>query len=428
MYRLIKDLSCMGDFDVVIAGGGPAGICAAISAAMEGVKTLIIEKAGMIGGNLTIGHVGPTMGKYIKNTMADKINALIKDGKDTRLGHDVEYTKIKLMELIDQYNITLYLNTAIADVIQDNNLIKGVVVSGQNGLSAVTGKIFIDATGDGVLSYLAGEKIELGREDGLVQPVSIMFTVTGIDTDQKLVCEDEEMDTKLKKGNYLQLCKDACATGELPESVNIVRLYRTVNEGERIVNATQANKVNGLDVNDYTKAQIELRKQMHMVVEFLKKNVEGYENIKIKDSSDIVGVRESRRVVGHYILTAEDLIAGKTYDDTVVHRSKFSIDIHNPDGAGQSETDGCPHQTKEYDIPYRALVPLVNRNLYTAGRCISGTHRAHASYRVMNTCMCIGEAAGAGAALCIKEKTTPGALNVKKLQSILMERGIRLFD
>ncbi len=428
MYRFIKDLNCIGKFDVVIAGGGPAGICAAISAAMEGAKTLIIEKAGIIGGNLTVGHVGPTMGKYIKNTMADKINTLIKDGQDTRLGHDVEYTKVKLMELVDQYNISLYLNTSIADVIQEKNLIKGVVVSNQNGLCVVTGKVFIDATGDGILSYLAGERIEFGRDDGLVQPVSIMFTITGIDTSQELVCEDEEMDTKLKKGSYLQLCKDACATGELPESVNIVRLYKTVNEGERIVNATQANKINGLDLDDYTKAQIELRKQMLMVVEFLKKNVEGYENIKIKDSSDIVGIRESRRVVGHYILTAEDLIAGKIYTDTVVHRSKFSIDIHNPVGAGQSETDGCPYQTKEYDIPYRALVPLVNRNLYTAGRCISGTHRAHASYRVMNICMCTGEAAGAGAALCIKEKTTPAALDVKKLQSILIERGIKLFN
>ena len=120
--------------------------------------------------------------------------------------------------------------------------------------------------------------------------------------------------------------------------------------------------------------------------------------------------------------------SGIIYTDTVVHRSKFSIDIHYPVCSLQSETDGCPYQTKEYDIPYRALVPLVNRNLYTAGRCISGTHRAHASYRVMNICMCTGEAAGAGAALCIKEKTTPAALDVKKLQSILIERGIKLFN
>lgn len=295
-------------------------------------------------------------------------------------------------------------------------------------MKSVAGKAFIDATGDGVLSYLAGEDVEIGRDDGLVQPVTVMFTIQGIDPAQGLMCFHEEHETQLKKGGYLELCKKACKSGELPKNVNIVRLYEGASPDERIVNATQANGVNALNEIDYANAQAELREQMLTVVNFLKNNVEGFENIRIKDSSDVVGIRESRRVKGLYQLCAEDLIEGKMFDDVVVHRSAFAIDIHNPSGAGQSESEGCPVITKEYDIPYRSIVPLKTGNLLLAGRCISGTHRAHASYRVMNTAMNIGEAAGIAAALCAKECICAKGLDVKRIQEILTNRGIDLYS
>jgi hypothetical protein len=183
-----------------------------------------------------------------------------------------------------------------------------------------------------------------------------------------------------------------------------------------------------LDLHDYTAAQMQLRDQMLAVVQFLKNNVEGFENIRIKDSSEGIGVRETRRVMGQYLLTAEDLLAGKRFPDVVVHRASFAIDIHNPNGAGQAESDTIPVQVTDYDIPYRALVPLKTQNLYLAGRCISGTHRAHASYRVMNIAMNIGEAVGAGAALCAKNGCTPAELDVREVQQVLTSRGIDLFD
>lgn len=419
-----REIETIGKFDVVIAGGGPGGLGAAFAAADLDMSVLIIERSGILGGCLTVGHVSPISGGFEKNTVADFLHSKLLDGKEFA---DIEGLKTKIMHLIDEKNICVFLNSSVCDVVQKSDSIEKIIISSQSGLKAVSGKIFIDATGDGVLSYLSGEKTEFGREDGLVQPMSVMFRISGVDENQHLMCFHEEHYTELKNGEYIQMCKDACKNGELPNTVNIVRLYPGSSKTERIVNATQVNHLNPLNFRDYLKAQIELRKQMDKITNFLKNNVEGFEHIKIIDSSDIVGVRESRRVIGQYVLTAEDLIEGKQFDDVIVHHANYCIDIHNPDGAGQAGRAGCPVQTKPYDIPYRSIVPLKNDNLFVAGRCISGTHRAHASYRVMNIVMNIGEAAGIAAALCVKLNKKNNTLHYKEIQRILTEKGINLF-
>lgn len=421
-----RQIDTISEFDVVIAGGGPAGIGAAVAAADMGMSTLIIERAGILGGNLTIGHVSPISGGHTRNSMAAFINKLI--APENAADCDFEEAKIRLMMLAKEKGVSVYLNSSVCDVIKNGNVIEAVIISTQNGLKSVKGKMFIDATGDGVLSYLAGERIEYGRDDGLVQPMSIMFTISGVDPSQTLTCYHENHTTLLKKGEYLQMCRDACKSGELPPEINIVRLYPGTNKTERVVNATQINGYDPLDIDDYTKAQTKLREQMKMVVDFLKNNVDGFENIKIKDSSDIVGVRESRRVIGQYILDADDLIAGRTFEDVIVHDADFPIDIHNPNGAGQAESDTVPVLTDKYDIPYGCIVPLSNENLFTAGRCISGTHRAHASYRVMNIAVNLGEAAGVSAALCLKKHESNKTLNYKDVQKALADKGIDLFS
>ena len=419
-----KEINSIGEYDAVIVGGGASGVCAAVSAAMMGARVAIVERAAVLGGNLTVGHVGPTMGSYGKNTMAERINRLI--GCDKRMVQDFELAKIRITELVCEYGIDVLLNTALVDAVVSDNSITDLILASQSGPVRIGGKIFVDATGDGVLSYLAGEEIEYGRDDGLVQPVSIMFTIEGIDPAQNIICRHEEMDTMLRRGSYLELCKKAAASGELPENVNIVRLYPCANPGERMVNATQLCGMNVLDPSKYAEAQNVLRSQMLKVLDFLKNNVEGFENVRIKDSSDGIGVRESRRVVGEYTVTAEDMIAGRRFDDVIVHDAFFPIDIHNPNGAGQAESDGRPVEVRPYDLPYRAVIPEKNNNLYLSGRAISGTHRAHASYRVMNIAMNIGEAVGIGAALCAREGVTPRELDPKKVQAELISRGIEL--
>ena len=421
-----KEICSVGDYDTVVIGGGASGVSTAVSAAMLGARVAIVERAPVLGGNLTVGHVGPTMGSYGKNTMADRINRLI--GCDKRMVQDFEMAKIRITDLVSQHGITVLLNTALVDAVVSDNRITDLILASQSGPVRIGGRVFVDATGDGVLSYLAGEDIEYGREDGLVQPVSIMFTIEGIDPEQKIICRHEEMDTVLRRGSYLELCKRAAKSGELPENVNIVRLYPCADPGERMVNATQLCGMDVLDPAKYAEAQSILRSQMLTVLNFLKNNVEGFENARIKDSSDGIGVRESRRVVGEYTVTAEDMIAGRRFEDVIVHDAFFPIDIHNPNGAGQAESDGRPVEVRPYDIPYRAVIPKKNDNLYLAGRAISGTHRAHASYRVMNIAMNIGEAVGIGAALCARDGVSPRNLDPKKLQSELISRGIELFD
>lgn len=422
-----RNINCLGTYDVLVAGAGPAGLCAAVSAARMGKSVLLIERYGIVGGCLTSGFVGPMMGGISSGTMSTELNELLNDG--TGMHHDVEQAKIKLMSWLEQENVKVLLGCPVVDVITEKCKICGVIVGTQSGLKSISAKIVIDATGDGVVSYLAGAPTEMGRDDGKVQPATIMFTIENIDEKQTIVCYHEEDDTLLPNGNYLQLCRDANKTGELPKEINIVRLYRTAySKTSRMVNATQINGINGLEPESIAYAETELRKQMSTVVNFLRKNVWGFENCRIQHSSTMVGIRETRRVIGEYVLTAEDLIAGRKFESAVVHNAYFDIDIHNPDGAGQAESDTLPVSVKSYDIPYEALIPLKIDNLITCGRCISGTHRAHASYRVMNIASATGQAAGVAAALCIETDNTPRNMDVKKVQTALINHGVHLFD
>lgn len=426
MNMLKKEPECSGVYDVIVAGAGPAGLCAAMSAAREGAKVLLIDRFGTVGGNLTVGFVGPVMGLVQKGTMADEINELAQN-KEYSVQHDVEQLKINLIEWLDHENITVLLNSPMVDVEMEGDKITGIIVGTPNGLKLFRASVIIDSTGDGTAAYLAGAEYKMGRdEDGLTQPVSILFTIENIEPGKSIKCTHEEDDTALPQGNFLELCKEANRNGELPEEVNIVRLYPSFSEGVQMVNATQLNKVDGLSGTEAYQAQLNLRRQMGRIVEFLKKTVPGYENIRIKSSASGISVRETRRIIGEYILTGEDVVSGRKFDDAVVHEVNFAIDIHNPDGAGQAESDKCPVWGDFYDIPYRCFVPKKIDNLLVGGRCISGDHRAHASYRVMNICMVMGEAVGAAAALCVKEGVTPRKLDVKKLQKLLISRGVDL--
>ena len=428
MINYNKSVDNIGDFDVVVIGGGVAGIGAGIEASRQGAKVLIVEKNMTLGGMITSGHVSPPLGNFVKNTMADELLQRVNCVYNSGRSHDIELMKVVIADLLEENGVTVFLGCAITDVVKENNVITHALITTQFGLKTVTGKVFIDATGDGVLSYLAGETIEYGRNDGLVQPMSIMFTIENVDPEQKLLCFHEEMDTPLKKGNFLKLCENASKTGELPETVNIVRLYRGVVETERMVNATQVNTLNPLLPQDLGKAHAILRKQMKQVVDFLKNNVEGFENIRIKHSTEGVGIRESRRVMCEYVMRTDDLLNGLKHDDVIVHNACFCLDIHNPSGAGQSEQKGRPKNCKPYDIPYRSVLPLKTDNLYVAGRCISGSHRAHSSYRVMNTCVNVGQAVGIASAICVKEGILPRNLDYKKIQKVLIEKDIKLVD
>jgi hypothetical protein len=227
---------------------------------------------------------------------------------------------------------------------------------------------------------------------------------------------------------YLARCEKAARDGELPPDVTIVRLYPCVNKGEYLVNATQRGRVNTLDTMDLLNAEKELRGQIEQVNRFLRKNIPGFANIRIRVSCDAIGVRESRRIKGRYILQAEDILEGRCFDDAVAHRVNFCIDIHNPTGGGQAEKEGKPFQAQDYDIPLRCLQPLGVENLILCGRGISGSHRAHASYRVMCIAMAIGQAAAMAAKASVEKDIKVSELDAADVQRLLTAQGCRLRD
>ena len=418
-------------FDVIVCGAGPAGICAAVAAARQGAKVALLERYGVPGGNLTCGHVGPILGMVGKGTMRDELMALLEVPDNDMIGrvgvaHDMQRAKTVLTEFIHHENIEVYLQTMAADALVEDHRVTGVVISTKEGLLALEGKVVVDATGDGDVAAFAGCQIEKGREDGLMQPVTLEFTLDNVDEDRGVICIGDVDDVAFNGQRFLDYCKQCAQKGMLPEHLAAVRLHPTVHKGERQVNTTQANGVDSTKIEDLYPAELALRGQIDTLIRFFRENLPGYENCKYIASGTTTGIRESRRVVGEYLITAEELAAGKRFDDVVVHRAEFIVDIHNPAGAGQAEEK--IQYVVPYDLPYGCFVPKGVDGLMTAGRCISGTHRAHASYRVMSICMAMGQAVGVAAALSARQGCQPRELDVKALQKELAALGVELFD
>ena len=422
--------------DIVVAGGGPAGVCAAVSAARMGAKTVLVERFGCLGGNLTLGHVSPILGKACPGTMADEVRQLLnaahldaqkvmtRNGPEEHIDH--EEAKGILAKLCADAGVTVLLCSSVVDVVMDGNCVRGLVVDTPKGLRTISAKVVVDATGDGRVAMSAGAEVKIGRDsDGATQPSSLEFVVDGVDESVAITAWGGTDPVKLPSGEeYRALCKRMNAAGELPENVTIVRLHRTFYPGERSVNATQVNGVDALDPVAIGKADAELRRQIDMCVAFLRKHVPGYEKCRVKSTADTLGVRETRRVMGDAMVVDDDLLEGRKYPDAVVHDAWFLIDIHNPKGGGQAE--GHSHPAKPYDIRYGAFLPRGVEGLLTAGRCISGTHRAHASYRVMTPCMAMGEAAGVAAALAARFGRAPREVAAGEVRAELMKRGVSL--
>lgn len=419
------------DYDVLVAGAGPAGICAAVAAAREGARVALVERYGVVGGNLTAGYVGPILGMVGRGTMRDELVRLLGVPDNDMIGitgkaHDIEEAKRVLAEFIAREPIDVYLQSSVYDVMKEDETVRGLILATNEGPLALTARITVDATGDAVVSYLCGAEIAKGRDDGLMQPVTLEFTVDGVDESRGVVCIGDVDEVELNGQRFLDFCRRCADEGKLPPTLAAVRLHPTTHAGQRQVNTTQVNGVDSTRVGHLFRAEVELRRQMKLLVDFFRAELPGYERCRCISSGTTMGVRESRRVMGGYVITAEELAEGKRFDDVVVHRAEFIVDIHNPSGAGQAEA--AIQYCKPYDLPYRCFVPRGINGLYTAGRCISGTHRAHASYRVMSICMAMGEAVGIAAALCARKGCTPRTLDVGELQRTMTGKGIELFD
>ncbi len=440
-FNYTKSIPVIGKYDVAVIGGGPAGITAAVSASRLGMNVLLVERHGVLGGNLTTGYVCPILGKVSRGTMFDEINSLLsekhanarevitRNGKEIHI--DPEEAKQILTKLVSDAGVTFMLSTSLSDIIPGENA-HTLLLTTQRGIEAYEASVVIDCTGDGQAAYLYGAEYDMGRDgDGRVQPCTLEFTVSNVDESRAITVWGGSDPVKIPGGEYAgmeyrELCKLKNKEGELPENVTIVRLHRTFYDGERSVNATQVNGIDATSASDVARAERELRAQITVCHEFLRKYIPGFENCVIKGSASALGIRETRRFRGLSSVVDEDVETGRKREDVVVHDAWFLIDIHNPAGGGQAE--GHSHPAKPYDIPLGALIPRNTHNLLTAGRCISGTHRAHASYRVMTICMATGEAAGVAAALAVKQQKPVSEIDYRDVQNVLTDRGVVLFD
>ena len=425
------------EYDVLVAGGGPAGISAAVSAARLGAKTALIERYGILGGMLTSGHVQPILGQAQGRTMYNEIIELLSEGHENapkpltrngaEIGFDLEEAKYRLLKLCVDNGVYVYLQTVVADVIKEENRITGLKICTPMGLTELRSKVVVDSTGDGFVAARSGVPFEMGRpEDGKCQPLTLEFTVDNVDESIGITAWGGSDPVTLPDDTrYSEACKAANARGELPENVTIVRLHRTVHPGERNVNATQVNGRNSLSVEGIVEAELLLRQQVQPIMDFLRKTAPGFANARVKSSASTLGVRETRRFLGEYVLSDKDVELGARFPDVVVHKAWFLIDIHNPTGGGQAEKRSQP--ATPYDIPYRSLVPQKIDGILLSGRNISGTHRAHASYRVMGVALATGQAAGIAATLCTKENCQPRNLDYRKIQKALKAYGTDLF-
>ena len=408
------------EYEVIIAGSGPAGIAAAINAGRSGVKTLLIESQGRPGGIATTGYMSHWTGTVGNKTYWEILRRHNeKCGKDSRaIEIDPDLLTITYMEMLEEANVDCLLYTDVFDVIMEENCVKGVVCCNKNGLTAYTAKVVIDATGDGDVAYKSGAAYVKGREsDGKMQPATLMFKVGGVDMERAVFPGSFETLVPTDKGELQALAKEI-----LPYPAGHVLLYRSTIDGIVTCNMTNAIDIDGTKAEDLTKAEFTCRKQMLPIVNFLREYVPGYESCYIIGSASLIGIRETRHFKGVQTLTRQDILEAKQFEDFVVYDAHFDFDVHNITGAGLDET-GCQkhfRQKNGYTIPYGCLVPEKIDGLLLSGRNISGTHMAHSSFRAMPICAGIGEACGVAAALAVKNNKEVREITAKEIQEIIV--------
>lgn len=426
------EIPVLAQVDVLVLGAGPAGVSAAVCAGRAGVRTMLVEQTGDVGGIATAGLMshwtGTTKGGFYEEILDRSAEA---EGEPVEgnscIGRQIinpERLKTVFFEMLEEAGVRVQLYTFASEAIMDGTTLTGVIVQSKAGRQAILAKVVIDATGDGDIAASAGAPYYKGREeDGSMQPMTVMFKVAGVDEERAVFPAGFEDVIQLPKGEIQALGK-----AHLPMPAGHVLLYRTTLPGVVTCNMTNCTQVDGTNPADLTRATVVCRKQMDRIVTFLREFVPGYENCYVISSASLIGVRETRHFKGEKTITAQDILEAKECEDWAVTKANFNFDVHNMTGNGLDETGMQKgfKQKKGYTIPYGCLVPLKIDGLLLAGRDISGTHMAHSNYRAMPVCANMGQAAGVAAALCVKNQVNPRKLDVSLLQSELQKQNVSL--
>ena len=423
----------MNKYDIIVAGGGLAGIAAAIAAARCGQKVLLFDKSGYLGGSATNCLVNPFMPycamvngkkKQLSAGIFEEILCRLDDMRrltgetlyiEGRAILSQEHLKLVLDQMATEAGITLLFHAYLCDVNCYDGKIESLCVATKSGKLTLTADYYIDATGDADLAMGAGCSYRLGREeDNLCQPMTICFRIANIDVDQYYA----------ERPLIQQLYKQYRAEGKIKNPREDVLTFRTTQQNVLHFNSTRVVKRNPVDPFDLTCAELEAREQVLELYLFLKENFSFMKNAELQCIAPEIGVRESPMINGLHLLTGKELVALTPFEDSIAC-GNYDIDIHNPAGTGTSH-HYIP-QGKYYQIPYRSLVPADCSNLLIAGRCISADHEAQAAIRIMPIVCCLGEAAGTAAAVSAKDQVTPANADIRKIQQILTDNGAVIY-
>ncbi len=416
----------MKHYDLIVAGGGLTGVSAAVRAAREGLSVLLIEKSGTLGGAISNNLVYPFMNYMTPVDGKEKVlcAGLFSEMRERERAYDTsgtavkfrpEYFKLLLDDMVCDAGVTVLLHATLFEVKVAERYVKSVrVATATGGTLEFSADFFIDATGDGTLMAEAGCAYQLGREeDGLCQPMTTCFRMCGVNVEH----------FRADRPRLQALYKEAQERGEIQNPRENILTFSGIGEDVLHFNTTRVVKEDPTDPFAVSRAEMQARRQIHEIVAFLKKNSPDFENATLISIATEIGVRESRKLVGEYVLTADDLLSLTMFEDAVA-LGNYDIDIHNPAGTGTSI-----HYFKQgeyYSIPYRSLLPKEYDNLLVAGRCLSATHEAQAAVRVMPICACMGDAAGTAIAVAKQTNTNTHTLDVQLVREKLIANGAEL--
>ncbi len=421
----------VGSYDVVVVGGGPAGFISAIAAARKGAKVAIIERYGFFGGMATIGYVAPISVFALKNELViggipwefvkrlESMGGAFIEWPKANIDFDIELYKLCCQRMILEAGIDIYMHSAMVGCEMEGKRIESVIIENKNGLETLTSKIFIDCTGDGDLAHMAEVPMQ-PNPDGEVQPSSFCFILSGVDTKSELLNKCMYHNgingpSQCKPVREKLLAMKAAGV-DLPDFGG-PWFNNVMHEGSVAVNMTR-RAADSTNNRNFSSVECQLREDIFLFTKVLKENFKEFENCYVASTAPQAGIRESRRIVGLHTVTGEEYVNAVHYEDSI-SRGIHPIDLHASKGTHQHRVD----LTKPAYVPYRALVAPHYPNLLVAGRCISTDRQAHASLRVMASCMGVGQAAGAAAAQAVSKGIAVQDISTTELIAQLKEWG-----